>query len=383
MWQAHICTQLQRGASLRATAAAAAALHFGAAERARLPALREPLRDALLVEVVPARQAHDAVLRLEGRQADAAVVTLEFLEVRLGKISHAVGARGGLRDHLVESEEEVVVLWRDVSGEQAVDLGRRQAAGQSEVWVHVCSSVAPAPAVAPALRALAAAVVVAVAVAVAAAVAMAVTSRGLLVPVRLPIPLRAAPGPPVCVRPPVRVRLVVVVACVAGVAVWPVAGAHGLLRRRDAPGRGRHGLAAPPAPGPRVVGIVRPIGHPGDDVRAEPVERQAAVGPPLPELPALVPLDRELALAARVGPPHTEAFDDVLLVGAVDVKPGALEVAERPREALPGGHLPGPRLTRTPGSHGSSHWASAALSSSAGANSAPAPAVQAAAAAFK
>mmetsp|Transcript_10307 Transcript_10307/g.30220 ORF Transcript_10307/g.30220 Transcript_10307/m.30220 type:complete len:202 (+) Transcript_10307:868-1473(+) len=129
------------------------------------------------------------------------------------------------------------------------------------------------------------------------------------------LPVTPAPGP-------ARVRLLRVLA--VRPAPGPVAG-HGQVTR--------HGLrrrAALPPPDAGVVGVPGRVRDPGNGIIPKPLQGQAPMGAPLPALPAVIPVYREVPRAPGVIPRDPQSVDDVLLARAVYVHPSPLEILNGP-----------------------------------------------------
>mmetsp|Transcript_102533 Transcript_102533/g.299100 ORF Transcript_102533/g.299100 Transcript_102533/m.299100 type:complete len:325 (+) Transcript_102533:225-1199(+) len=269
-----------------------------ATKRASTAALCKPPRHAIPVEVVAAGQLGDLVAFLEAAQANGAAASQEVSRGCRREVLGAPCGRDRLRRGLVESEEQVIVLGRDLTEEQAVHLRRREAARQPPALAVLWP---PAPVVAAVVRV--------------AAVARAMVVMPLLAARRAAVAWDLHRPPPRLAR----VRLHHVRPAVRA-APRPV---PGLARRR------LHAPAALPAPGVRSLRVALEVRDPSDGVIPQPLQREPPLRAPLPLLPAWIPLDREVACPARICLCDPQPFHTVALVRPVDVGPETLKSRDR------------------------------------------------------
>mmetsp|Transcript_112988 Transcript_112988/g.326460 ORF Transcript_112988/g.326460 Transcript_112988/m.326460 type:complete len:272 (-) Transcript_112988:405-1220(-) len=135
-------------------------LKHSSTHRASTPTIGQPLRDAITMEAVSTRQQREtavdvisaavAVRRARGLprgvgateafkadRADALVIGRRHPRRRAQQLPHSTGRGPPLRHSLVEAEQQLVVLWRDVPVHQCGHLGHRQSAWQQRAAARV------------------------------------------------------------------------------------------------------------------------------------------------------------------------------------------------------------------------------------------------------
>lgn len=114
--------------------------HLVTTQWARPLAFKQPLGDALAVEVMPARQDRHGVIGLKRREAHRAILSQDVVSStdRQALDTCCAGSRPG--NPLIQLQQRFVVVWRDLAEKQVKHL-RRNATKQPWIRMAVAVSV--------------------------------------------------------------------------------------------------------------------------------------------------------------------------------------------------------------------------------------------------